>query len=211
VTPRDLVEWRAFFRDNKYLTNMELAQLAGVCVKTIERNKLKLGLREKHTPHWCRPHKTDKIPVEVVPPSVWNNKEWFQEMYVRRELGSWTIGRMINRDHARVRQKLRQFGIPVRPYNEATRSKHPCCTREWLEEHYEVYGHTLDECAELAGVNQYTIYNWLVQFCMPIRDRYECLAGERSPFYGVATHGRKHPQKAGSQSHATEAHGSPKT
>lgn len=208
MTPTDLVEWRAFFRDNKYLTNMELAQLAGVSLKTIERRKLDLGLRKKRVLHWCREHKTKPIPVEVVPPSVWNNKEWFLEMYVRRELGSWTIARMIDRDHARVRQKLRQFGIPVRPYHESTLSKHPCCNREWLEEHYEVYGYSLEKCAELADVNQYTICNWLVRFCMPIRDRYECQAGERSPLYGIGINGLKHSRGTGSQSPATQAHGS---
>ena len=40
------------------------------------------------------------------------------------------------------------------------------------------------ECARLAGVNNYTIYNWLVLFGFHIRDVHESRMGDLNPAYG---------------------------
>lgn len=184
--------WELFFKRNKYLTTMELAQKVGVSTITIQKWKRRLGLLDEGD-GWGsnlkkRPFKGVKPPRKydgpVVPMEVWNNEKWMRKMYEEKGYGIRTIARMINRDVARVRHKLIRFGIPIRSFHEATKSKNKCCNRKWLEENYVAQGLPIEKCAEIAGVCPYTIYNWLVKFCIPMRDKYDCSAGERNPNYG---------------------------
>lgn len=188
----DKKDLMVFFERNSYLTTMEQAQMAGVSTKTIQRWKHKCGIKLKNrgwgSGYKERPFvgtKMKKEKIEIIHDrNIWNNKEWFVEMYVQRGYTGLRMAKMINRDHALVRMKLKKFGIPIRSHSEVVHSKNPCCSREWLEEHYEILEMSANECAKLAKVNFYTIHNWLVKFGMPIRDIYESQYGHRNPFYG---------------------------
>lgn len=200
----DKQDWRAFFRQNKYHTTMEQAQLAGVSIRTIQRWKKKTGILGKGN-GWGNHHEErpfngvrhKKLAVQSIPRELLTEK-WLRETYEERGIGIHTIARMVNRDIATVRGQLRRFNIPMRKHSQAVRSTNPCCTREWLEEHYVVLGKSIRACAQLAEVSRYTIYNWLVKFSIPIRDKYECAAGELSPWFGNSSHGR-HKNRTGKE------------
>jgi DNA-binding transcriptional MerR regulator len=197
---------KAFLIKHQYLTNMEIGQMVGVSVKTIQRWRKKFNLPKKIDNKWggthdkrpvCfkqRPYTSYKIPVEIIKDrKKWDNREFFYEMYVVRGYGTVLIGRMIQRDRFVVRTKLKQYGIQTRSRVEAMHPKNPYCNRKWLEENYEIQDKTIGECAKIAGVNHYTILNWLVRFGIPIRDKHECSMGERNRYYGKripCLHGR---------------------
>lgn len=188
----DIPYLKAWFKKYDELTNMELAQLADVNVETINDWKRKCGIKLNNR-GWgsnlsSRPEafkkapKPKKVEVEQVPKSVWKNKKWLTENY--KKYGLVVLSRMTNYPAGNLHTRMLRWGIKMRSPEEATRSKNPYCNREWLEEYYEVLGHTLSECAEVANVNMYTIMNWLVKFKIPIRDTYECQYGELSKNYG---------------------------
>jgi transposase len=205
MTPESKKKWKAFFEEHKYLTNMEQAQLAGLSVKSIQLKKKELGIKLKNRGWGGNGHKERPFPKVkqkkkergTVPPSVWRNKEWFVEMYVRQGKGIRAIKRMIGRDKEIVYTHLKKYGIKTQP-DRVFASTHPYCTREWLEEHYEVEGKSIRKLAQMAGVNNYTICNWLIKFCIPIRDIYECKSGELHPNYGKghAKHKRSPPKQS---------------
>lgn len=186
---------------------MELAQLAGVNVKTIQIKKKQLDIELKNRgwggkSHCPRPFpkvQQKKKEIKIVPPSVWRNKEWFYEMYVKQEKGIIAIAKMIDRDKNIVLHNLKRYGIKTQS-DRVHKSSNPCCNREWLEEHYEIERKSVAELARMAKVNRYTICNWLVKFCIPIRDTYECREGELNPFYGKSFPHAKHKKRAAKQS-----------
>ncbi len=151
--------------------------------------------------------KQKKREVKVVPPSVWRNKEWFYEMYIVQGKGIYNIARIIDRDKNIVIHNLKRFGIERQTHRRNV-SKHPCHSREWLEEHYEIEGKSIAELARMADVNNYTICNWLVKFCIPIRDIYECKEGELNPFYGKPLTHAKHKRSTTKQSTSSKDDGS---
>lgn len=189
--PKNLKSLQVFFRDYGHLKNSDLAILANTSSSTIRRWKRRCNVAN-YAEGWgsnkaFRPFqgtKASKVEVVVVPPEVWNNRDWFYQKYVVERLGIPLISRMINRDKNIVLCRFERFNIKTRSYAEASKSKNPCCTYEWLYEHYEIYGMSLEKCAALANVNPYTIYNWLAKFKIYIRNHNECMAGERNPGYG---------------------------
>lgn len=197
VKLNDDAKKRAFLVKHQFLTNMEIGQMVGVSVKTVQRWRKKFDLPKKIGYRWggahderpaCfkqRPYTSYKTPVDIIEDKKkWDNKEFFHEMYIVKGYGMVLIGRMIQKDVFIVKQKLKKYGIKIRSYAESMHSKNRCCNRKWLEENYEIQGKTIVECAKMAGVNEYTIMNWLVKFGIPIRDQYECIAGELNKNYG---------------------------
>jgi transposase-like protein len=165
--------------------------LAGTSTTTIKEWRRKCGIKAPNN-GWgsnqpTRPFVGTKLEpkvYEIVPKEIWDNPGWFYQKYVVEELGVHALAKMIDRDIKIVLSRLKRFGIQTRTTQEAVKSKNKCCTREWLEEHYVIYGYSLRKCAELAGVNRYTIYNWLVKYNIYIRDRYDAVSGELGPSYG---------------------------
>lgn len=193
MPPKDIRALKAFFEENKFLTNMELAQKAGVSTKTIQIWKRKCGIKLEHR-GWGsnlkeRPFKgvymkPRPLPEEPVTDDSWRKKEWLEDRYLKKGYSITQISKLVNRHRAVVWHKLVKYGIPLKSHEDVAKSENRCQSRKWLEDHYEILGMTLTECAELAGVNIYTIMNWLVKFAIPIRDTYECQYGERSVNYG---------------------------
>ena len=167
----DRREWYAFLNDNKHLTNMEKALLARVCVKTIQRWKHRLGLYNPNN-GWgskqsYRPFKSyippdttkPKVPIYTQPIT----DEWLNEMH-EKGYGKRRISIMCGLGHFDLRKRFKNKGKEV---------LHQCCNRQWLEEHYETLGLNYRQCAEIACVNPYTIYNWLIKFGIPIKDTWD--------------------------------------
>jgi len=133
---------------------------------------------------------SEKIKVERIPEEIWGNREWLMENC--KKYGVSICSRMAGVRKNSLWTKLKGLGIPIRSSAEVCGSKNKYCTREWLEENYEIEKHNLLELAEIAKVNTYTIMNWLVKFGIPIRDTYECQYGELSVNYG-----KERPELAG--------------
>lgn len=196
--PSNLKTLKLFFEENEYLSTTELAQIAGKSVRTIRLWRARCGIVSNGNgwgqQYASRPfkgvsNKRQALPI-VTNRKEWDTKEWFWQKYVVDGFGAPTIARIINRDERIVWHKLHVYGIPIREYAVAASSKNKCCTREWLEEHYEIYGFPLHKCADLAGVTAQTICNWLARFNIHIRDRYEAQAGERHRDYGKPSYGK---------------------
>jgi transposase len=182
--PTNIKSLKLFFEENRNLKTSELAQLAGRSMRTIQKWRAKIGKPGKQMHPDKRPKKEKKEYPIITDRSVWDNEKWFRHMYEELGYGSDIIGRMIQRDSARVLQKLRRYGIRIRSFAEAMASKNPHCNKDWIVEHYEVQNCTLIECAKMAGVNPYTFYEWLIRFQIHIRDAPEALFGERNHYYG---------------------------
>jgi hypothetical protein len=183
---------RKFFEDNPYYNKDELAKAARRSTVTIDKWAVKSGKREKREP-FANPA-IKRVPVEhekVTDRAVWDNPEWFRQKYATEELGIVAISKIIQRRPLIVYRRLKKYGIARRQENNP--SKNPCCNEQWLMWNYatpadyrkwcqankkdydSAGGKCLPQrvCAELAGVEQFTIYNWLVKFNIPIRDKPE--------------------------------------
>ena len=168
----------------EHLTTIEIAQLEGVSAETVNDWRRACGVVSKGN-GWGsnkaeRPFKGVYPQKRELPkiddPKIWNNREWLYNAYVIKGLGYLSICKMVGRQRETIKDKLKKWGIPTRTLFQASRSKNPFCNPAWLEEHYITLGLSLGKCAELANVNPYTIYNWLVNFNIPIRDKYESAA-----------------------------------
>ena len=102
------------------------------------------------------------------PPPDWGDG-WLEEQYAAG-WGLRTIARAVGRSYTAVRRRLRRRGVAFRTAREAVRSRHPCCTREWLLVNYVARELSLTACARLAGVSKYTLTAWL-KLAMRIRVR----------------------------------------
>jgi hypothetical protein len=124
----------------------------------------------------------------VTDPAVWDNREWFYDQYCTMGRGVRIISRVLNKSMETVHSRLKRYGIPLR-VNRWT-SKHPCYSEAWLyfndarRDQYVKWciehgqqpdpfggkGLGLFDCAKIAKVVPYTIFNWLTHFNVPIRD-----------------------------------------
>ena len=168
----------AFLKENEFSTNIELGQLAGVHAKTIRLWRKKYGMNAtlKSNTKFTQSYKMPKkLLPKVRDPKEWDNKEWFQKFYGK--YGIILLGKIIGKSVALVYGRLRKYGIRVRSHREAMATdsyfSNPCCNEKWLLENYIDKGLSIAECAELASVNRYTIYNWLAKFGIEVRDRCE--------------------------------------
>jgi hypothetical protein len=171
-----------------YLTTLENAQFHGKSIRTITRWRHANDEPSKGQGwgnHYAvrpfdRKTKKQKTKIETcLDPIVWNTQEWLYDMYVTKRYGIWLISKMIKRSYLATRLKLIKFKIPIRSHHEATKSTHPCCNAEWLEDNYVFQGMSLRKCADLAEVTPYTIYSWLVYYKFEIRDRYDANMGKQ--------------------------------
>jgi hypothetical protein len=168
VDTADSASLRQWFTDHSYLSPNDHARIAGVCLKTIRRWQDAAGLpraRRHRPPGWRRPR-----PVLTAPPE-WAAGTWLEEQYPAH--GIRRIAHAIGRSYAATRRLLRRRGVVFPSAREAVRSRHPCCNRRWLLEHYTIQERSLTRCAKLAGVSTYTITAWLLQFQIRIRSNSE--------------------------------------
>lgn len=192
-----------FFDTFEGLTTAELATLAGVSTVTIRRWKKRLGLSSPKPSQFMKNYTPQKLDLEEKIEEDWNNEEWLREKYLDEKLGVAAIAKMLGKRPCNIYLALKRHGIPTRSLKEAVKSDNPCCTKEWLMYHYADrpeyekwcqetrqeaepdggMGLSLRNCAEIAGVSRYTIYNWLVKFRMYIRSQKEAAALRAHPNY----------------------------
>lgn len=181
VTPdgSNLCSLRVFFEQNRFLTTSELAILAERSMETVRLWRRRCGLPNKAKPNFGPCVLPIRQEVEFVGRDGLDDPVWLRQKYEAEHCGLGIIARMCGCGRKQVLARLRLFNIPTRPFADVVGSRHPCCTRDWLDQHYVVEGLTLRECAELAGVNPYTIIRWLAKFGIPTRTVGEAVYGRR--------------------------------
>jgi transposase-like protein len=171
VDRTDLESLRQWFNEHSYLTSNNICQIAGISLKTLRRWRRAIGQAgPKRLPPRRRKQPPRPLPT---PPPDWRAGTWLEDQYQRYSVRD--IARVIGRSYTFTRRLLRRRGVVLRPLREAIRSKNPCCTRAWLDQHYTVAGLSLTRCARLAGVSSSTMTSWLLQFDFMVRSPSEQL------------------------------------
>jgi Helix-turn-helix domain len=145
-----------WLKDHPYLSTNDVCRVAGVSLKTDQRWRQAAGLpraRRRWPPGWRR------RPSLLEAPPDWGDG-WLEQQYAAG-WGLRTIARAVGRSYTAVRRRLRRRGVAFRTAREAVRSRHPCCTRNWLLVNYVAREQSLTACARLAGVSKYTLTAWL--------------------------------------------------
>lgn len=192
LDPSNIDDLKKFFKHYEGLTTNELAILADCSTRTIRNWKRKCGIPPKFKVKPPPPN-PKFVPDKILPPEVWNNREWFVEAY--QKYGRIKIARMIDRSIQLVNFKLAKFKIPRKGTWGST---NPCCNAEWLSYNYSTreeyldwclqnrvnpckYGGlamTVEQCAEEAGVDSHTILDWMAKFKIRTRSCGETQAGQ---------------------------------
>lgn len=195
--PRDNNSLKEFFHKYRGLTNIELATMADCASCTIIEWKRRCGVIENG---YVKPPKPLPKPAEN-----WDNKEWFEEHYVRRKMGFRALAALIGKPNnwLAVKRRLKRFRITRRTREESVGSDNPCCEEGWLYYYYSRpkeykkwcdergiepdedggQGLTLHQCADLAGASHQTIANWLALFQIKARGLGESIIQEYNPCY----------------------------
>lgn len=201
IDPRDPESLKQFFEMTEGLTVYQQAAFANRSVRTIEKWKKKLGIQKNKRPFKDKKWKPRELKLKP-PPKGHVTKEWLEEAYEHH--GYPTIAKFLGCSSGSVQSRLKRYGIKRKPYEERVRSQNEFCDEEWLYYHYasrkqylkwckknkqepcEHGGQSLSvkKCAELAGVVQATIVNWLTKFSIPIRDHRESSIGKLNPQAG---------------------------
>jgi len=176
----DVEQLKQFFEKHKEYKTHEISAKYMVPTSTVRYWRRKCGCTKesKHKHKLLSMRKQRKV-VEVEKvndPEVWDNHDWFEEMYVNRKLGADLIARMIGKARKTVYNRLLRYGIETRSLKEALKSKNEYYSKEWLIDNYIKKNRRLIDCAKEAGVSPYTISNWLVSFGILPRDEALALA-----------------------------------
>lgn len=191
VSPDNKLSIKKFFEDNKYYNKDELAKAARRSSVTINKWARKT-IREKQKQFAKRKTQQQKQELpSITDQAIWDNRDWFYQKYIVEKYGIVAISRIIGRKQLIVNRRLKKYNIETRKENN--KSPSPYCNEEWLMKHYatpadymrwckqnkkeiDPNGGTclsIRACAKIANVGIYTIYNWLIRFNIPIRDRHE--------------------------------------
>ena len=176
IDSSDIEVLKKFFKDNEYMTNMELARVAGVHAATIRSWRRKCGVKQvlKVNMSFARPHRTGaKDRPSITDQKIWDNKEWFEDFYYKKKFGILAISKIIGRTVDLVYGRFRKYGIKARTHKESMKNSNPFCNENWLNEQYNIKRLCASKIAKIAGVNEYTIYNWMTKFGLEVRDIYE--------------------------------------
>lgn len=193
-----------FFQDLKFHTKSEQAKAVKRSPSTIDKWAKSCSWREKRKQFATPTNKRQPKQYEpITDQNVWDNRDWLNQKYTVERIGIETIARIVNRKPLIIYRRLKKYKIPIRKINNT--SSNPCCNEKWLIYHYGTPSDyrkwcqtnfvdidsaggqcmTQRECAALAGVEQYTIYNWLIKFNIPIRDVPEALVYSRRKKNGL--------------------------
>lgn len=166
IDSSDLDALRQFFAEHEDYYPYEISAKYGIPITTVRRWKRKISgerFSSRNTQHFTV-HKKE-CEVEIIDnPDIWDNREWFQEMYVEKQVGADTIAKMIDRSKPVVYKRLKRYGIERRDHKSATESKNKFYDKDWLYENYYRKNKSLRELAKIAKVSPYTISNWLISF-----------------------------------------------
>lgn len=168
VNIRDTKSLRRFFLRYSFFSTNDMALLLGLSPWTIRIYKRRAKIRRKGGPN-TKPE-NPQIPVHLDLPEDWDTSDWWRKHYPRYGMGILTRETGLN--YHTVRKRVRQHCGRIRSQQESTDSSHPCCTREWLQEHYINQGLSQKRCGRIAGVSDSTIRDWLVRLGFQVRGLY---------------------------------------
>lgn len=169
IDPKNIESIKKFFDDHYDYTSFELRHKYDIPISTLNYWRRKAGI-PRNKLEIFQNYKKEQTKVKIInDPKIWNNGPWFIEMYVNKELGAYTISRIINRSVTIVYRRLKKYGIPIREHKKAVKSNNKYKDQQWLWTQYIKNNRSLREIANEAGVNRYTICHWLAEFNIPIK------------------------------------------
>lgn len=168
VDVKDPKSLRRFFLRYSFFTTNDLALILKLNPRTIRTYKGRAGIKRKGGPK-TKPE-NPQIPVHLDLPENWDTAEWWQAHYPR--YGMRILTRETGLNYITVRSRVRRHCGGIRSHREATTSAHPCCTREWLQEHYIEQRLSQKQCGRVAGVSDSTIRDWLVHHGIQVRGQH---------------------------------------
>jgi len=173
VDPSDDESLKKFFDDHYDYTTLELRLKYNIPTSTLNTWRRRVN-RQKDRPKPFKNYIKETVKVEkILDPKIWDNGPWFKEMYVKRKIGAYVIARMINRSAIIVYRRLKRYGIELRSHKEALKPRSKYYNKQWLWENYIYHHKPIKQIVKETGVSYYTIYNWLAEFGIPIRDNAE--------------------------------------
>ncbi len=170
IDRQDDAALRQWFTSHPYCSSNDHAQIAGVSVFTIQRWKRRVGCGTGRKTFKCISPRFPVTTVLQTPiPDDWRtNIEWLQQTVDRHGLRQ--LAKLVNKDRATLRKRIRRLGIKIRNLSVATKSNNPCCTHAWCYEHYVVRKLSQRQCAKLANITQQNFGQWLNRFKIPVRN-----------------------------------------
>lgn len=160
----DIGSIQKWFADHPYLTTNDHAQIANRSTLWIRQQKRKAGIKSR-TPPVLPVAKPIKKPLIDVPPD-WDTKEWLEWASTR-----YTIRRIAlstGKSMRTIYSRYKKWGLKP---TYVSKSQNPCCTEEWVREHYVNQRLSQKECAKLAGICTQAFANWLNRFKIAVRTR----------------------------------------
>lgn len=92
-----------------------------------------------------------------------------EELYLRRRLTSTQIARLVGMPERRIRERLREFGIPVRTRGQCNREDRTTLEGEALAEMYVGEQMSADKVAEALGVSRMVVLRNAHELGLPVR------------------------------------------
>ena len=158
---------RKWFADHEYLTTNDHALVTGKSRWYVRQLRKRAGLTQAPPKKMPKPHAPRKI--VNIDTTNWDTKEWFEkaiQLYTIKQ-----IARAIQRDKKAVKRRVKKWNLKLRPLKERTRPQNPCCTKEWVYNHYVEKGLSQRQCAKLANISPQNFANWLIRFEIQVRHR----------------------------------------
>ena len=158
-------ELKEFFVKYDSYTNFEISLRFKVPIKTIQNWRKKCGMCRKRQSNFTN-RKYEKKNYEIISdPIIWDNHDWFYQKYVIENLGIRIISKILGgKSLCTIYYRLKKYNIPIKTYYESIKIKHKCFNKEWIYKCYFKDKLSIVKMAKLAGVNAYTIYDWLIKF-----------------------------------------------
>jgi hypothetical protein len=112
----------------------------------------------------------------------WDNAEWFTEQY--KTCGIPSIARMLGRSVGFVSSRLKLYRIPRNTLSEAMQKFRKRPSRDWLIQHYQNLGWSIQKCADEFGVSFNVMLQALRDNKVDTRSASEQHQGDLNEFFG---------------------------
>lgn len=193
VDKRDKVSLRQWLLDTAYLGTTTQAIIAGISYERLLVWRRRTGLS---APVKCNLLYYNKPTINtlVAPPNRadWNNHEWLSNVLKTHSVVQ--IAQAVGLSRRTMRGIIAKHGLKARPSAEVSKSKNPCCNREWLEEHLLRRKLPIARCMAIAGVGWATFFNWMAKFGIRPTNHVESCTGHNGLWVRTLHHRLKsHP------------------
>lgn len=163
INNKDQDQLKNFFQTHSYFSTVDLASILKLSPGHIRRLKRRAGVGMGPSPELLNRLQVPKrivlddiLPFEDTP-------EWWKEH--AKKYGLVKLMRASGLGRTATRKRMAKYA----PATRIGKISHPCCTYDWLNEHYIRRKWSTDKCAELAGVTHETIVSWLTLHGIRIR------------------------------------------